>query len=102
MFIAMNRFQVMPGKEDEFEEIWRRRETYLEGVPGYVRFALLKSQMTPGEYVSHSTWKDRQSFVDWSQSEAFQKAHRQGSLAGVLQGPPMPGMYEAILEQGAA
>ena len=74
MFIAMNRFQVTPGKEEEFEEIWRRRESYLDGVAGFVRFALLKSEMTPGEYVSHSTWKDRQSFVDWTQSEAFQAA----------------------------
>ena len=101
MFIAMNRFQVVPGKEGDFERIWRERETYLQDVAGFVRFALLKSEMTPGEYVSHSTWKDRESFMAWMNSEAFAKGHRQGSLAGILEGPPMPAMYEAVIVEEA-
>lgn len=98
MFIAMNRFQVNPGKEADFEEIWRTRETYLQAVPGFVRFALLRAD-TPGEYVSHSTWQDRDAFIAWTQSESFGKGHRQGSLMGVLQGPPQVSLYEAVLEQ---
>jgi heme-degrading monooxygenase HmoA len=101
MYIAMNRFKVAEGKDEDFERVWRERETYLQGVPGFIRFALLKSEMTPGEYVSHSTWTDRQSFVDWTQSEAFKEGHRQGSLAGMLEGPPMPSMYQAVLEEEA-
>ncbi len=102
MFIATNRFQVVAGKEDEFERIWRERETYLRDVPGFVRFALLKAEMTPGEYLSHSTWKDRDSFMAWMNSPAFAAGHRQGSLSGILQGPPTPAMYEAVLEEEAA
>ena len=30
MFIAMNRFRIAPGKEDGFEEVWRRRDSLLE------------------------------------------------------------------------
>jgi heme-degrading monooxygenase HmoA len=101
MFVAMNRFQTIAGKEEEFERTWRERKTYLEGTPGFVRFALLKSEMTPGEYVSHSTWKDRDSFMAWMNSDAFKKGHSQGSLAGILQGPPMPSMFEAVLEEEA-
>jgi len=101
MFIAMNRFQVVPGKEQDFERIWRERETYLRDVAGFVRFALLKSEMVPGEYVSHSTWKDRESFMAWMNSEAFAKGHRQGSLVGILEGPPMPAMYEAVIVEDA-
>ena len=33
MFIAMNRFQVVPGRGEDFERVWRERETYLDGVP---------------------------------------------------------------------
>jgi heme-degrading monooxygenase HmoA len=99
MFIAMNRFQVVAGKEEDFERIWRERESYLEGTPGFVRFALLKSEMAAGEYVSHSTWQDRESFMSWMNSEAFAKGHRQGSLAGILQGPPMPSMFVVIQEE---
>jgi heme-degrading monooxygenase HmoA len=96
MFIAMNHFSVAPGKEDDFETVWRERETYLQGVPGFVQFALLRGDST-GEYISHSTWQDRQSFAAWTESEAFTRGHRQGSLMGILQGPPQIGLYEAVI-----
>ena len=94
----MNRFQVNPGKEADFEEIWRTRETFLQDVPGFVRFALLRSD-NPGEYVSHSTWQARDAFIAWTQSENFTKGHRQGGLMGVLQGPPQVSLFEALVEQ---
>jgi heme-degrading monooxygenase HmoA len=96
MFVAMNNFKVNAGREDDFEKQWRERETFLEGVPGFVEFLLLKSDKT-GDYISHTTWKDRQTFIDWTQSEAFAKGHRQGSVAGVLDGPPVIGLFEAVL-----
>ncbi len=30
MFIAMNRFKIVLGKEMEFEKVWRERDTHLE------------------------------------------------------------------------
>jgi heme-degrading monooxygenase HmoA len=93
----MNRFRVVPGKEGDFERIWRERESYLKGVAGFIQFSLLKSEMTPGEYVSHSTWENRDAFMGWMNSPAFAEGHRQGSLSGILEGPPMPAMYEAII-----
>jgi heme-degrading monooxygenase HmoA len=100
MFVAMNRFKVTPGREADYEEQWRGRESYLTDVPGFQHFALLKGD-SPGEYVSHTIWKDRQAFMDWTASEAFAKSHRQGSVVGLLQGPPEVSLYEAVLEQGA-
>ena len=38
MFIAMNRFQIKIGKEGDFEEVWRSRDTHLENVPGFLNF----------------------------------------------------------------
>ncbi len=100
MFIAMNRFQVAPGREADFETIWRKRETYLKEVPGFIQFALLRSD-NAGEYISHSTWRDRQAFVDWTRSPAFTAGHRQGSLMGIVQGPPQIGLYEAVIVEMA-
>jgi heme-degrading monooxygenase HmoA len=101
MFVAMNNFRVAEGKEAEFEQIWKGRETHLDGVPGFVRFALLRGE-APGEYISHSTWESRDAFIAWTQSEAFVAGHRQGgSLMGVLQGPPAVKLYEAVIEQEA-
>ncbi len=96
MFIAMNNFKVASGKEAEFERVWRERESYLKGVSGFVQFCLLRAD-APGEYISHSTWESRDAFVAWTQSEAFVQGHRQGSLMGVLEGPPQIKTYEAVI-----
>jgi len=42
MFIAMNRFRVKKGAEGAFEKVWLSRESYLDRVPGFVEFHLLK------------------------------------------------------------
>ena len=43
-YIAMNRFKIVLGKENEFEEVWRTRETYLDEVEGFKEFHLLKGE----------------------------------------------------------
>ena len=96
MFIAMNNFKVAKGREEDFERTWRDRRSYLEGVPGFVQFCLLRAD-AEGEYISHSTWVDRAAFVNWVNSPAFTEGHRQGSLAGVLEGPPQIKTYEAAI-----
>ena len=32
MYIAMNRFKIYPGKENEFEKLWKERDSHLDGV----------------------------------------------------------------------
>ncbi|HEY8120002.1 MAG TPA: antibiotic biosynthesis monooxygenase [Myxococcota bacterium] len=101
MFIAMNHFDVEPARADEFEARWRERESHLAGVPGFVRFALLRGG-EPGRYVSHSTWESRASFEAWTHSEAFRQAHRGARMpAGVLRGHPRVELFDAVLEQAA-
>ncbi len=100
MFIAMNRFQVQLGQEDSFERIWRERDTYLDEVPGFKEFHLLRGP-TDEEctiYVSHSVWESRERFEDWTKSEAFRKAHSQArSPQGTLLGHPRLEAFEAVL-----
>jgi heme-degrading monooxygenase HmoA len=105
MFIAMNRFRVNGGKEAAFEEMWRSRETYLDQVPGFVSFALLRNWIAADgttEFISHSTWRSRQDFENWSNSETFTRAHAQGSVAGILASHPEVSLYETVLEQTPA
>jgi len=42
MFIAMNRFRVKKGSEGAFEKVWLGRDSYLDSVPGFLEFHLLK------------------------------------------------------------
>jgi heme-degrading monooxygenase HmoA len=98
LFIAMNHFKVAKGKGEDFETQWRNRQTYLDGVPGFVQFALLKGD-NEGEYISHTVWEGREAFIKWTQSEAFAAGHRQGSVAGLLEGPPQVKLFESVLVQ---
>jgi heme-degrading monooxygenase HmoA len=100
MFIATNNFKVNKGREADFETNWRNRESHLDTVPGFVSFALLRGD-AEGEYVSQTTWESRDAFLAWTRSEAFAAGHRQGSVAGVLDGPPEVRLYETVLVQTA-
>jgi len=98
LFITMNHFQVDPARGAEFEQIWRERESHLAGVPGFVRFALLRGD-EPGAYVSHSSWESRSAFEAWTRSEAFRKAHAHARTpAGLIAGHPRLALYEAVIE----
>ena len=98
MFIAMNRFQVKPGSEDAFEQVWINRESYLEDVPGFVEFALLRGPASEDHtlFATHTVWQSRDAFEAWTKSEAFRKAHAgAGGNAGLYAGPPKLELFEA-------
>ena len=44
MYIAMNRFKITLGRENDFENIWKKRDTHLENVPGFKKFNLIKGK----------------------------------------------------------
>ena len=91
MYIAMNRFRIASGRGDEFEEIWRRRESHLEDVPGFREFHLLRGPADEEAtlYASHAVWESREAFEAWTHSEAFRKAHaRARAPEGMHLGPP--------------
>ncbi len=100
MFVAMNRFKIAPGKEADFIEIWRNRESQLDQVPGFKTFNLLQGAGN-GEFTlfaSHSIWESKQAFEAWTQSEAFRQAHANaGAAKGVYLGPPQFEGFEAVL-----
>lgn len=101
MYFAMNRFQVQPGRESEFQEAWKTRQSYLPGVPGFVAFWLLRGE--DGEFVSCTKWESEEAFVRWTESEAFREAHRRARLPdGVVTGPPQFTGYRVVLSQGEA
>ena len=96
----MNRFKIILGKEEEFEEVWRTRETYLDEVKGFNEFHLLKGESYEEYtlYSSHSVWDSKDDFISWTKSESFKKAHRGASKNKPLNiGRPMFEGFEVIL-----
>ncbi len=79
MYIAMNRFKIIKGEEQAFEDRWAQRDSSLSEVPGFVEFHLLRGPESDDHtlYVSHTVWASEKSMEDWAQSEAFRKAHSQ-------------------------
>jgi heme-degrading monooxygenase HmoA len=77
MFIAMNRFKVVPHSSAEFERVWTGRDSYLRGVPGFIEFHLLRGPEREDHvlYSSHTVWRSRADFEAWTRSEAFRRAH---------------------------
>jgi heme-degrading monooxygenase HmoA len=100
MFIAMNRFRIARGNEEEFEALWRGRESYLHEIDGFLEFALLKGPEHAEHtlYVSHSVWASQAHFTAWTKSEAFRKAHANAGRGKPLSlGPPDFEGFEAVL-----
>ncbi|MEO1689564.1 MAG: antibiotic biosynthesis monooxygenase [Pseudomonadota bacterium] len=107
MFVAMNRFRIAPGREDDFETIWRERDSRLADVPGFKTFKLLRGpRVGQGSeddhvlYISHSQWQSREAFEAWTRSPAFRAAHaKAGDTTGIYLSPPNFEGFEAVLEE---
>ncbi|HEX5326812.1 MAG TPA: antibiotic biosynthesis monooxygenase [Acetobacteraceae bacterium] len=99
MFIAMNRFKVVPGAEAAFEQVWTGRDTHLHGVPGFVEFHLVRGPVRDDHvlYASHTIWHSRDAFEAWTRSEAFRAAHSSaGEHRPLYQGHPEFEGFEVI------
>lgn len=99
MFIAMNRFRVKRGEEENFETVWRERDSFLKDVPGFKEFHLLRGPAAEDHtlYASHAVWGSHEDFENWTQSDAFRKAHAQaGAKRDMYMGPPNFEGFEVI------
>lgn len=100
MFLAMNRFKIVKGREEDFERIWRERDTHLQGVDGFKEFNLMKGNTEEDYslYASHSIWESNVAFVDWTKSEAFRLAHKNAGIHSDLYlGPPNLETFDHII-----
>lgn len=103
MFIAMNRFMINNDRMEEFEQVWISRERHLNEMDGFQNFKLLRGELSEEnnirEYVSHSTWRDADSFWAWTKSENFKLAHKNKTPEGIIVGPPKFQSFEVILDE---
>ena len=58
MFIAMNRFKIVLGKEQDFESVWKNRDTHLKGVTGFKEFHLVKGNIPLMNFLAYSSFKN--------------------------------------------
>ncbi|MCE7030843.1 antibiotic biosynthesis monooxygenase family protein [Jiella avicenniae] len=84
MYIAMNRFRVVPESADAFEELWRTRESRLDQMPGFIEFHMLKGPAGSDHvlYASHTVWESQEAFQAWTRSDAFRASHASAGRGG--------------------
>jgi heme-degrading monooxygenase HmoA len=92
----VNLFEVQPGRDAAFLELWQRVNTYMQGQPGYLDHRLHRA-LTPDA---------RYRFVNlahWASEDTWQAAHDEGFRALVgdpawQEFPPFPTLYEVVHE----
>lgn len=93
MYVAMNRFKIEAGAEEEFEAVWKARDSKLADTPGFRDFKLLRGPTDEAAgitlYVSHSVWQSEADFLAWTRSQNFREAHRKaGDKRSIYREPP--------------
>jgi|TARA_B100001094_G_C17980041_1_gene694752 heme-degrading monooxygenase HmoA len=78
MFVAMNRFKIVKGKEKDIENVRKNRDTFLADVPGFKTFNFVKGEEKIDHTLcaSHSIWSSKDDFWNWTKSESFKLAHK--------------------------
>lgn len=100
-FIAMNRFKVPKDAGSEFEQVWLKRDSYLNEMTGFVEFHLLRGPEHEDHilYSSHTVWRTKADFEAWTNSEGFRKAHARAgdnSSKKLFLGHPQFEGFEAV------
>lgn len=68
--IGMN-YEVLPGKEEAFEEKFHAVLTSFASGSGHVRTRLFRDVVSPRSYLIHSEWETRDAFTAFLRSDAF-------------------------------
>lgn len=100
MFVAANRFRVIPDQAPAFEQTWLTRESHLHEVPGFLTFHLLKGPRAEDHilYSSLTVWASKEAFEGWTRSAQFRRAHAGAGAASkpTTLGPPQFEGFEVL------
>lgn len=85
-------YDVIPGKEKEFEDGFLAVIEHLKTVAGHVESKMYEDVASTGSYVILSEWDSRESFDHFLQSPAFKQVTSWGK-AEILRGRPRHKVY---------
>ena len=85
-------YEVVPGKEEEFERGFLGVLEHLKTVPGHVESHLYEDVASVGSYVILSEWTTREDFERFIHSDAFKQVVAWGK-AEILRSRPRHKVY---------
>lgn len=90
--IGMN-YQVIPGKEQEFESAFEGVANALNKADGHAKSVLYKGGKQAGDYLIMSEWTDETAYQSFIRSDAFRNVTNWGS-SNILSGRPSHQVYK--------
>ena len=85
-------YDVVPGKEEEFEQGFLKVLDFLKTLPGHVESHMYEDVQSVGSYVILSQWDTKESFEAFMRSDAFQRVVAWGK-AEMLRSRPRHKIY---------
>jgi heme-degrading monooxygenase HmoA len=86
-------YDVIPGKESEFEQGFAAVQEQLKSIAGHVESHLYVDTQTAGSYLILSQWQTQQAFQAFIQSPEFARVTAWGR-AEILRGRPRHKVYQ--------
>lgn len=86
-------YDVIPGKEQEFEQGFAAVVDHLKKVPGHVESKLYEDVSSPGSYLIMSQWETRQAFDAFLRSPEFRSTTSWGK-AEILRARPKHKVFQ--------
>lgn len=90
--VGMN-YQVLPGKNQAFEDVFKAVIEAMKSMPGHTRTNLYRDVFDPQRYLIVSDWNNRAAFDDFLRSEQFRKVANWGKEQ-ILAGRPTHEYFE--------
>jgi heme-degrading monooxygenase HmoA len=85
-------YEVVPGKEEEFEQGFVKVIEFLKSVPGHLESHMYEDVQSVGSYVILSQWQDKAAFQAFIQSPQFREVTAWGK-AEILRSRPRHKVY---------
>ncbi len=73
MVIVITEFDVFPGQEGHFEELWKQAAAVQAGQPGLLSHRLLRSLQSGSHYIAYATWDSETDIRLASQIPVYQE-----------------------------
>jgi heme-degrading monooxygenase HmoA len=93
-------YDVKPGKDKEFEQLFSSVIATLRGGQGFVNGALYKRVDKPNSYLIYSEWVSIEGFREFVGSKGFREVTSMGKE--LLEHPPRHRVYRAVDESDAS
>ena len=87
-------YDVIPGKEKEFEEVFNAVRSSLEGSKGFVSAILYRRVDKPNSYLIYSEWESLEDFKEFTRSRPFRDVTTNGRK--ILERTPYNKVYQLL------